>query len=289
MDLVDWQGALEEMQLAPASERTFTTTDGDTFVGEPVAYSNNLHLIVGSISAGNIQTVDLDHGHIEEMRLEGNRGFIDTTTVCFLDYGNIVGVMPGNNSAPRSSAIQHWMNACGLAPEDVALWPVIAKGVWEKLENAEAVHNIEFSFRPNSAFMPPESVSIFGFSSGAADRYSDHRITLKIEVPKRGGGGPTARARGQRRLQNDAMSIITELGYLVGPTGIDRARALVTSATDDGHMMEEPLDFLKHHVTAKKRVQMRNDETRPRHEVAVYAILEAAREYEADLRAAVSG
>jgi hypothetical protein len=289
MDLVDWQDALEQMQLRPASERTFATTEGDTYVGEAVAYSNSMHLIVGSIAAGFMQTVDLDHGHIEEMRLEGNRGFIDTTTVSFLDFGNIVGIMHGNQSAPRSSAIQRWMNACALCADEVALWPVIARDIWEKLRNAEAVHNIEFSFRPNPAFMPPENVSMFGFNRDMGNRYPDHKITLKVEVPKRGGGGPTARSRGHRRLQDDAVHIITELGYLIGPTGIERARALVSSFAEDGQAHDESLDFLKHHITAKKRVEMREDETRPRHAVAVQAILEAAREHEADLRAAVSG
>lgn len=289
MDLVDWQEALNDVLGRPATHRTFTTPDSDTYIGESVAYMNQMHLIVGRIGAGNMQTVDLDHGHIEELRLEGNRGFIDTSTVCFLDYGNIIGVMRGNQSAPGSSAIQRWMNACGMITEDVALWPVISKSVWEKLEKASAVHNVEFTFRPNPAWMPQDGVSLFGFGREAGERYSDHRVTIKVEVPKRGGGGPTSRARGHRRLQDDAVSIVSGLGYLVGPSGIDRARALVTSPTADGHYKEEALDFLKHHVTAKKRVEVHDEESRPRHAAAVQAILEAAHEHRDDLRAAVSG
>lgn len=159
MDPVDWQDALDGMLHKPPTLRTFTSPDGDVYIGESVAYLNQMHLIVGRIAAGNMQTVDLDHGHIEELRLEGNRGFIDTSTVCFLDYANIVGVMHGNQAAPRSSAIQRWMNACGMITEDVALWPVISKSVWEKLQNASAVHNVELTFRPNPAFMPQEGVS----------------------------------------------------------------------------------------------------------------------------------
>ncbi|WP_215456377.1 hypothetical protein [Streptomyces sp. ATCC 21386] len=288
MDPVDWQDALDGLMHRQPALRTFTSPDGDTYIGESVAYSNQMHLIVGRIGAGNMQTVDLDHGHIEELRLEGNRGFIDTTTVCFLDYANIIGIMHGNQAAPRSSAIQRWMNACGMITEDVALWPVISKGVWEKLQNASAVHNVEFTFRPNPAFMPQEGVSLFGFSRESGERYADNRITIKVEVPKR-GSGPTSRARGQRRLQDDAVRIVSGLGYLVGPSGIDRARALVTSPTEDGHFKEEALDFLKHHVTAKKRVEFRDEESRPRHAAAVQAIMEAAQEHRSDLRAAVSG
>lgn len=287
MDEVPWQRALEEMSAKPYEERRLVTPDGDRYIGEAVFASDAMHLIVGRIGSGELQTVDLVHGHIEDLQLDGNLGFVDTTTICFLEYGNIVGIMGSSQASPRSTAIQHWMNSCGLASEDIALWPVISQDVWAKLKNANAVHNFEFSFRPNPAFMPPDSSSIFGFKQ-ASDRYPDHRITFKVEVPKR--GQVTSRARGHRRLQEDAMHFMSELGYLVGPSGIERARALVTLPTGDGHVKEEALDFLKHHVTAKKRVEVRSaEDARPRYTAAVEAILEAAREHASDLRGAVSG
>ncbi|MFE5089438.1 hypothetical protein ACFRCI_03365 [Streptomyces sp. NPDC056638] len=288
MDEVPWQEALEEMSFKPAAQRTFTTPDRDRFIGETVFAADMMHLLVGRIGSGNHQTVDLDQGHIEDLRLDGNKGFIDTTTVCFLDYGNIIGVLHGSQAAPRATAIQRWMNACGFTTEDVALWPVISQDVWTKLQQASAVHNFEFAFRPNPAFMPHDGSSIFGFTKKAGERYPDHKITLKVEVPKRGPGGVTSRARGHRRLQEDAMHFIAELGYLVGPSGIEMARALVTLPTEEGYLKDEPLDFLKHHITAKKRVEVRAEDSRPRYTTAVEAILEAAREHATDLRAAVS-
>ncbi|MEU7345702.1 hypothetical protein ABZ778_17585 [Streptomyces bacillaris] len=287
MDEVPWQRALEEMSAKSYEERRFVTPDGDRYIGEAVFSSDAMHLIVGRIGSGELQTVDLVHGHIEDLRLDGNRGFVDTTTVCFLDHGNIIGMMGSSQASPRSTAIQRWMNSCGLASEEIALWPVISQDVWAKLQNAKAVHNFEFTFRPNPAFMPPDSSSMFGFRQ-ASNRYPDHRITFKVEVPKR--GQVTSRARGHRRLQEDAMHFMSELGYLVGPSGIERARALVTLPTGDGHIKEEALDFLKHHVTAKKRVEVRSaEDARPRYTAAVEAILEAAREHASDLRGAVSG
>lgn len=286
MEQTPWQEALEELSSKQWGQRLFTSPDGDQFIGEAKFYAGAMHLLVGRIGSGELHAVDFDHGHIEDLRLDGNKGFIDLTTVCFLDYGNIVGIMGSSQAAPRSTAIQHWMNACGMAAEDIALWPVISQDVWTKLQNATAVHNFEFTFRPNPAFMPPSSASLFGFRQ-TSDRYPDHRITLKFEVPKRGPA--TSRARGQRRLQEDAMQFMSELGHLIGPSGIERARAQVTLPTGDGFTKEEALDFLKHHVTAKKRVEVRSaEDSRPRYTAAVDAILEAAREHANDLRAAVS-
>ncbi|MGW3557788.1 hypothetical protein ACWDNT_10535 [Streptomyces sp. NPDC000963] len=285
MDEVPWQQALEVVSFKPGNERTFTTPEGERFIGEAVFAADSLHLIVGRIGAGYHQTVDLDQGHIEDLRLDGNKGFIDTTTVCFLEFGNIIGVLHGSQSSPRASSIQRWMNACGFTTDDIALWPVISQDVWLKLKNASAVHNFEFSFRPNPAFMPPIDTSIFGFTRDAGERYQDHRLTFKIEVPKRGPGGVTSRARGQRRLQEDAMHFVAELGQL---GGLERARALVTTSTEEGYLKDEPLDFLKHHVTAKKRVEVRSEDSRPRYAASVEAILEAAREHTSDLKAAVS-
>ena len=85
------------------------------------------------------------------------------------------------------------------------------------------------------------------------------------------------------------MHFISELGYLFGPSGIEMARALVTLPTEEGYLKDEPLDFLKHHITAKKRVEVRAEDSRPRYATSVEAILEAAREHAHDLRAAVSG
>ncbi|GGJ47873.1 hypothetical protein GCM10010121_068840 [Streptomyces brasiliensis] len=56
------------MLRRPAAQRKFTTPDSDTYIGEWVAYLNQMHLIVGRFGAGDMQTVDLDHGHIEELR-----------------------------------------------------------------------------------------------------------------------------------------------------------------------------------------------------------------------------
>jgi hypothetical protein len=288
MENVDWQGALSVMQRQPPSLRTYESPAGDTFIGEVVSYSGVLHLVVGRIGAGFMQTVDLDHGHIEDLRLEGNRGFVDTSTICFLDYGNIIGIMRGNMSAPQATAIANWINGCSLVMEELALWPVVSKSVWDKLQSAHAVHNFEFAFRPNPAYMPQDGTSIFGFTREMGRRYSDHRVTFKVEVTKRGGGSAISRARGQRQLQDDAERLMSEIGYMVGPNGLERARALVTTTTNDGSLAEESLDFLKHHITAKKRVEIRDEDSRPRSVAAVQAILGAAREHADELRAAVS-
>ncbi|KOG52487.1 hypothetical protein ADK76_31740 [Streptomyces griseoflavus] len=118
-------------------------------------------------------------------------------------------------------------------------------------------------------------------------RYPDHKITLKIEIPRRGGLGPVARLRGQRRLQGDIQSLMTELGYLEGPTGVERASALVTLPGEDGHTSDEPLDFIKHHITAKCRVEVNSADSRPRYQANVEAIMQVAQEKRCDLKAAV--
>ncbi|MFF5443469.1 hypothetical protein [Streptomyces sp. NPDC012888] len=284
----EWQNALATLQQKPVEERIFTHTQ-NSYIGQTVSAGGRLNLLVGRVGTKDLQTVDLDLGHIEEIRLEGNKGTIDTTTVCFLDYGNIIGVLQGKPGSPRASSIQRWLNACGVAVEEIALWPVIGHNVWEKLEKASAVHSFEFSYRPSPAIPPPDGIGLASFVRLSNERYPDHRITLKVEVPKRNGPGVVGRLRGQRQLQGDIHSLMTELGYLEGPTGIVRAQANVTLQEEDGEVKDEPLDFIKHHITAKCRIEVRADDRRPRYESAVDAILEAALDRETDLRAAVSG
>ncbi|WP_344624986.1 hypothetical protein [Kitasatospora arboriphila] len=285
MDQVDWPLALERLRPKPAARRTFTT-DEDRFIGEVVTGEGREHLLIGRIGSGDHQTVDLDHGHIEDLRLEGNRGFIDTTTVCFLDYGNVVGIMQGGLASPRATSIQRWINACGMVSEDIELWPVISKSAWDKLKDASAVHKVEISFKPTPGQLPPETSGLAGFARYGRERYPDHKISMTIEIPRRAGLGPVARARGESRLRTDTQALMSELGWLTEP-GVSRARALVTLPTPSGDLKDETLDFLKHHITAKRRVQVRAEDARPRHEAAVEAILATAREHATDLRAAV--
>lgn len=287
MEHSDWQIFLENLERTPVAER-ICTHRSDSFIGQAVRSDGHLHLLVGRIGTSELQTVDLDHGHIEDIRLEGNKGTIDTTTVSFLSYGNIIGVLQGKPGSPRASAIQRWLNSCQIADHEIALWPVIANNVWEKLEKASAVHSFEFSYRPSPAIAPPEGEGLSSFVRLGDSRYPDHRITLKIEIPRRDGPGPVARLRGQRRLQGDIQSLMTELGYLDGPTGVDRARALVTLPDGDGEENDEPLDFIKHHITAKCRVEVNSASVRPRYEANIAAITQVARDKQADLQAAVS-
>lgn len=106
MDDVPWQRALEEMSAKPYEERRFVTPDGDRYIGEAVFFSDAMHLLVGRIGSGEMQTVDLNDGHIEDLRLDGNRGFVDITTICFLEHRNIIGVMGSSQASPRATAIQ---------------------------------------------------------------------------------------------------------------------------------------------------------------------------------------
>ncbi|RKE19986.1 hypothetical protein BX266_3320 [Streptomyces sp. TLI_171] len=286
MEQVEWPLALERLRPRPAGRRTFAT-DEDHFIGEVVSGGGRDHLLIGRLGGGDHQTVDLDHGHIEDLRLEGNRGFIDTTTVCFLEFGNVVGMMQGGQASPRASAIQRWMNACGMVNGDIELWPVISKSAWDKLQNAAAVHKVEFTFKPVPGILPPEGSGLAGFARHGRERYPDHRISMAIEMPRR-GVGPVARARGERRLREDVQALMSDFGWLAEPNGVSRARALVTLDTPSGDLKDEPLDFLKHHITAKRRVLVRPEDSRPRHEAAIDAILDTAREHADDLRAAVS-
>jgi hypothetical protein len=286
MQETDWQVFLGNLERTPAADR-ISTHRSDSFIGQAVRAEGRLHLLVGRIGASELQTVDLDHGHIEDIRLEGNKGTIDTTTVSFLEYGNIIGILQGKPGSPRAAAVQRWLNSCQIANDEIALWPVIGNNVWEKLEKAEAVHSFEFSYRPSPAIAPPDGEGLASFVRLGDSRYPDHRITLKLEVPKRGGPGPVARLRGQRRLQSDIQSLMSELGYLEGPTGVDRAQALVTLPGEEGEAGDEPLDFIKHHITAKCRVEISHADGRPRYEASVAAIMQVAQEKRRDLKAAV--
>ncbi|WP_436979989.1 hypothetical protein [Streptomyces sp. enrichment culture] len=287
MEEVDWQRALSGIEQRPPLSRIFSSDSG-SYIGIVVTAFEKKHLLIGKIGPKNLETVDLDLGALQEMHLEGNRGTIETTAVSFLPYGNIIGVMQGSMASPRISAIQNWINSCGMTTEEVATWPVISNAAWKTLKNAEAVHSFEFSYRPNPANSSPEGEGMMSYIKLGNERYEDHRITVKIEVPKTKDVSPLRRLRGQRRLRQDVEQLLSSLGHLRDSTGITRARANVTVAHDDGHTTETPLDFILHRVTAKQRISFQAATGRPRYEVSVGAILDAYQDCKAELEAAVS-
>ncbi|WP_146074981.1 hypothetical protein [Streptomyces sp. Ru73] len=291
-DRLDWGFVLDNLGALTVHERHMRHDD-DVYIGEPINSSQGKHLVLARLRDGDLQQIDYEAQKIDSLELDGNRSVVDTTIVCFLPYGNVIGVIQGSASAPRPTALQRWLNAMRSGiEEDLAIIPLIGKNAWDKLKEADSVNLFEMRLRPAATSIFPTSVEGLGdFARHAHKQNPDALITLSIKIPKgRGLSRSAARARGERRLHASVHEFLSEFGSLVGPHGvIDRAIAEVMLSASDGSIVEDKINFVNDHITASKQVTLpRGGGAGPWYEAAVQAVMQAAMEHERDLRAAVS-
>ncbi|TLQ43422.1 hypothetical protein [Streptomyces marianii] len=286
---LDWPRVLRNLGIIEMRQRRYKH-GADVYVGDPISVQGRQHLVLARLRDGDIQQIDWEHSHISDLRLDGDRSVVDTTIICFLPFGNVIGVIQGSASAPRPTALQRWLNAMNVVNEDLAVMPLVGKKAWEKLSNAEAVNLFEMRLRPGQMMFPSDAEGLGDFSRQAHKRNPDALITLSMKIPKRRGfGRDTSRSRGERRLREDVQHFISDFGSLVGPGGaVDRAIAHVTLSASDGSLIEDQINFVSDHITAQKPVFLRRSEGQaPWYEAAVHAVLDVAAAHEAELRDAV--
>lgn len=286
---LDWPQVLSNLGQREMRQRRYRHID-DVYVGDPISVQGRQHLVLARLRDGDIQQIDWEHQHISDLQLEGNRSVVDTTIICFLPFGNVIGVIQGSPSAPRPTALQRWLNSMNVAHEELAVMPLVGKKAWEKLNSAEAVNFFEMRLRPGRMVFPSDAAGLGDFSRQAHKQNPDALITLTMKIPKRRGfGRDTARSRGERRLREDVQHFISDFGSLVGPDGsVDRAIAHVTLSTSDGALVEDQINFVSDHITAQKPVFLRRSEGQaPWYEAAVHAVLDVAAAHESELRDAV--
>lgn len=288
---VDWPAVLRNLDHLTMRQRMYQHGDDD-YVGEPITTDEGQHLVLARLRDGDIQQVDWEHGHIDDLRLEGNRSVVDTTIICFLPFGNVIGVIQGSTSAPRPTALQRWLNSMDSGiNEDLAVMPLIGKNAWEKLQRAESVNLFEMRIRPGQAMFPLDADGLGDISRRAHNKNPDALISLTVKIPKgRGFARNPARSRGENLLRDDVQNFISRFGSLVGPDGaVDRAIAHVTLSNADGALEEDKINFISDHITVQKPVVLRRSEGQaPWYEAAVRAVMQVATEHHQQLNDAVS-
>ncbi|MFI2264458.1 hypothetical protein [Streptomyces tubercidicus] len=256
MEHQDWRSFLNRVATSESYECVVRSAD-DQLVGVIDSAVPVYHLQLAKITGEVPHQLDRSNGTIEALQVAAGKDVVHVTTICFLPYANIIGVLPGGFSAPRVSAITKWLNGVGLPWGEVALKPVIHARAREKLNRIEAV--TEFTVQLEGA--PADTVSALSAHGGLADslrsfgqRHPDTSITLSLKVPQRGSRlSAMRRNRAATELRTDVLQFMPDLDEWVDESGVIRS---VTGrvAVRDPHRQSleyEPLDFLAHRITAQ--------------------------------------
>ncbi|MER5204848.1 hypothetical protein [Streptomyces sp. NPDC002825] len=280
-ELMDWDGALAALAQAPVGARSH---EGEhRIVGTTITHNMEDHLLLHRVKdAGEwLSVINFDTGHLRELEQSAHEGYLDTSVVCFLPFGNVVGIMQGGVSAPSHKALETWLNGIEMFPSSqLQLRPVVAHSEIEKLKTAVGASRVEVKVMGNKMGALREQPRTGGLARllrVAGDAYGEISVTMVISVP---------RGKELREHRQHLLADLDEISDVV--TGAERARARLVYSDPGGPEQTRLVELVEHSITAKKRVPATDAEGNSIRIVsAVDAILAAAAEHEDALRLAV--
>ncbi|MDT0382132.1 hypothetical protein RM572_25555 [Streptomyces sp. DSM 42041] len=278
-ELMDWDGALADLSRAPVEGRSH---EGDShLVGSVRTYHMQDHLLLHRVKdAGEwLSVLNFDTGHLRELEQTAQEGYLDTSVICFLSFGNVVGIMQGGVSAPSHKGLETWLNGIGLFPgSQLQLRPVVAHSEIEKLKTASGASRVEVKVMANKlGALSDRRGGLARTLHVAGESYGEISVTMIISVPKK---------KVLREHRERLLADLEEISDVV--TGAERARARLVYSDPGGPEHTRLVELVEHSITAKKRVPATDAEGNSiRIMSAVDAILGAAAEHEDALRLAV--
>ncbi|MEU9255477.1 hypothetical protein AB0D66_26980 [Streptomyces sp. NPDC048270] len=277
---MDWDGALADLALAPVAGRTY---EGDSrIVGTTFPYNMEDHLLLHRVKdAGEwLSVINFDTGDLRELEQSAHEGYLDTSVVCFLPFGNVVGIMQGGVSAPSHKTLEAWLNGTQMFPDhQFQLRPVVAHSEIKKLKTAVGASRVEVKVMGNKmgALHEGQSGGLAQLLRVAGKTYGEISVTMVISVP---------RGKELKEHRELLLADLAEISDVV--TGAERARARLVYSDPGGPEQTRLVELVEHSITAKKRVPATDAEGNSIRIVsAVDAILAAAAEHQDALRLAV--
>lgn len=277
---MDWDSALRDLATASLQDRMVAKEV--TLVGSVATVRQQDHLLLHRVKDATewLSMMDWSTGQWQELEQNAIRGFVDTSAICFLPFGNVVGLMQGSVSAPSHKGLETWLNELHLFPDTrLVVRPVLSKAEVERLGTAQGASRIEIRIGSHKvSALRGRNGRLASFLRQAQEAYGDINVTMIISVPR-----GRARDEDRQALLDDLRDIAP-----VAPNAAARAQARLVFAEADGVERSRLVELTEHHITAKRRVSAVDDEGNSiRILSAVDAILDVAGEHESELRAAV--
>lgn len=276
---MDWDGALADLAQAPVDARSH---EGESrIVGTTFPHNMEDHLLLHRVKdAGEwLSVINFDTGDLRELEQSAHEGYLDTSVVCFLPFGNVVGIMQGGVSAPSHKSLETWINGIEMFPgSHLQLRPVVAHSEIEKLKSAVGASRVEVKVMGNKmGALLERRGGLARLLRVAGDAYGEISVTMVISVP---------RGKELKEHREHLLADLDEISDVV--TGAERARARLVYSDPGGPEQTRLVELVEHSITAKKRVPATDAEGNSIRIVsAVDAILAAAAEHEDALRLAV--
>jgi hypothetical protein len=280
-DQFPFPSALAGIAAASVTHRRW---DGplQTLIGTVHTVEQEDHLLLHRVKDGGewLAVMDLETGDWHELESKAKEGYLDTSAIVFLPYGNVLGMMQGATSAPSHKSLESWLRGLKVfGNEQILVRPLVSSAEVERLKGADGASRIEIRIGAHKTeALSKREGRLAQFLQRATADYGDLRVTVTISVPPGG-----ARAEDRRRLLEDLRDLED-----VMPGAADVAKARLVYSDGGGEEYGRLAEFVEHHITAKRRVSAVDEEGNSiRLAEALRVIGDAAIEHEDELRLAV--
>ncbi|MCD2191613.1 hypothetical protein [Actinomycetospora soli] len=277
---LDWEAMLAALSRAEFKDRQFESEH--VFIGAVVTYQEQDHLLLHRVKDQTewLSTVNWESEVVAEVEDWASRGYLETSVISFLPFGNVVAVMKGSTTAPSHKSLETWLNGLELFPgRSLKVRPVVSHAEIERLRTATGASKAEIRIGTSkAAALENRHGRLSRFLRMANEEYGDVNVTLTLSVPP----GNT-RAEERQALLNDLQELET-----VMPSAAERASAVLVYGDSSSGESRRVAEFVEHDITAKRKVPAVNEQGESvKIESAVNVMLEVADDHDHDLRVAV--
>jgi hypothetical protein len=195
-----WPEFLATLSLMDLERRTVETDT--TLIGNTVTYDEEDHLLLHRAKESGewLSVLNWDTGEWRELEMKAAEGYLETSVVCFLPFGNLVGMMKGAPSAPSHKALETWLrDVKPFGDLSLVVRPLVSASEIERLQTAEGASRVEIRIgRSKVGALANKTGRLASLLHRAGEAYGDIDVTMIISIPR----GNT-RAEDREALLND--------------------------------------------------------------------------------------
>lgn len=277
----DWGRALSGLQTASVDDRSWESDR--TYLGTTEVVEADHHLLLHRVRDINewLSVINFTTGELQELESAAAQGYLDTSAISFLPYGNVVSIMRGSTSAPTHKSLEGWLNHIGLFDgPPLVVRPLMRAAEVERLRSASGASKVEIRIGANkAAALSGRQGNLAGFLRRASQDFGDLKVTVTISVPR--GGSHT-----RHEDRADLLAQLRELSDVM-PGAAEFAKAHLTYADAEGNGITRITEFIEHEITLKRRVAAVDEKGNSiRIRAAFQVMIGASAEVEDELREA---
>jgi hypothetical protein len=240
-------------QLARTDLPSRRWTGDQDLIGTTMTVNETDHLLLHRVKdAGEwLAVIDLSTGVWSELESAAEQGYLDTTAMSFMPYGNVFGMMQGSAAAPSHKSLETWLNGLKIFGDTpLVVRALLSRAEVAKLSQAEGASKVEIRIGSHQqAALQQRDGRLARFLRIATEDYGDLSVTVTITVPR-----GKSRANDRSRLLEDIRDLAD-----VMPGAADVAKASLVYSDAGGKESTQLAEFVEHHITAKRRVAAVND------------------------------